>query len=167
MSYLLSLDLSSHVGWTRGHPEDRHFAFGTYTLPKTGDNIGAFLQAYERWLVEALESVSLCTFEEPILPRKTKYMTLRKLYGLASTTELICADFGIKCRGISAMKIKAFMGSGSYGKPEMMAAVQRAGFDPQDHNAADAISLRLLILHQLYPKSHGFDMRLGALGGTM
>ncbi len=165
MTYLLTLDLATHTGWTRGLPEDRHFAYGTYVLPKGSDDVGAFLQAYEAWLIEALASVSLCVFEAPILPKVTSLATCRKLYGLAGVTELICADFGIKCRSVNPMTIKAFISPRQRNKADMIRAIQRYGFDPKNDDEADAIALRLYILHLLYPKaSPAFRMELGLLG---
>ncbi len=165
--YLLSLDLSSHVGWSRGRPDDRHFEYGTHVLPKTGEDVGDFLYAYREWLGEALDSVSLCCMEAPILPKVTSLATCRKLYGLAGVTELMCRDKAIKCREVNLMSVKAFIGVAGMGKDAMVRAIRRYGFDPQDDNQADAIAVRLFVLHALYPGVHGMRMELGLLGGRV
>ncbi len=163
--YLLTLDLATHTGWTRGLPEDRHFAYGTYVLPKGSDDVGAFLQAYEQWLIEALASVTLCVFEAPILPKVTSLATCRKLYGLAGVTEMICADFGIKCRSVNPMTIKAFISPRMRHKADMVTAIRRYGYDPKSHDEADAIGLRLYVLNLLFPgASKKFGLELGMLG---
>ncbi len=164
--YLLSLDLSSHVGWTRGRPEDKHFDYGTHVLPKTGEDVGEFLSAYREWLREALDSVSLCVMEAPILPKATSLATCRKLYGLAGVTELICRDRAVKCREANLMSVKAFIGPGIKGKEDMVRAIRRYGFDPADDNQADAIAVRLYVLHALYPGVHGMKLDMGLLGTT-
>lgn len=165
MNYLLTLDLATHIGWTRGRPDDRYFDFGTHGLPKTGDDIGAFLSAYQDWLSDILPNVELCVFEAPILPPKTRIETLRKLYGLAGHTEVVCRYAGVKCMEVNLMQVRAFIGA--HGKAGVIEAIRRYGFDPADDDQADAIAVRLYVLHRLYPNVHGMDMGLGVLGGAV
>ncbi len=163
MSYLLTLDLATHTGWTKGRPDDRHFDYGTHVLPKTGD-IGAFLQAYTEWLTIALDGVDLCVFEAPILPRQTSLQTLRKLYGLAGVTEQVCHMRGIKCREVNLMSVKAFVCPRMRSKDEMVRAIRLYGYDPKTTDEADAIGIRLFVLHAHFPKIPGLNLELGILG---
>jgi len=165
--YLLSLDLATSIGWTCGHPDDEHFAYGTHRLPKTGADIGLFLEAYRTWLQTALEGVSIVVFESPILIRHTSLATARKLYSQSGLTELICRDRGVEYRECHLMSVKKFMGSGSYKKPQMIDAVKRFGYDPKTDDEADAIALRLFALHQLFPSAkRTFNLDMGQLGAA-
>ncbi len=165
MNYLLTLDLASRIGWSCGHPADQSFASGAHQLPKTGEDIGAFLHHFRQWLQPTLKGVSLCVFESPILPRTTTLATARKLYGQAGYTELACRDFGIKCMEVNNMTIKKFMGSGGYSKTDMIRAVKTYGYEPETDDEADAIAIRLFAIAKLFPKeTANFSLDMGELG---
>lgn len=157
---LLTLDLATETGWCASGP-GRKLAYGLLRLPKTGDDIGLFLDAYDCWLEAACDEwdFDLIVFESPILPRArvdpksrkavilTTLTTLRKTYGLANETERIA-----RCRGIAYAEVhqqshrKHFIGIGG-GKPgkEMkamaVAMCQALGLDIKDHNVAEAVAI--------------------------
>ncbi len=170
MNYLLTLDLATSCGWTCGKPEDARFASGTHTLPKTGSDVGAFLYAFEGWLAGTLDGVAVCVFESPILPRATSLATCRKLYGLAGMTELLCHRRHIECMEVAGPTLKAFMGvkaAPGEAKAQMVRSVQLHGYSPQSHDEADAIAIRLFILHKFYPQHRAaFSTDMGLLGAA-
>lgn len=172
MNYLLTLDIATKTGWTCGEPGDPHFASGTHVLPKTGEDIGLFLKHYRNWLRGALEGVSLVVFEQPLMPSIPNFVTLRKLYSLAGLTELVCLDADVKCLELSAAKVKAFLGvryikGGPDLKTQMVDAVKQYGYDCATHDEADAIGLRLLTIHHMFPQHIGsLGIDLGLLGAA-
>jgi hypothetical protein len=168
LSALLTLDLATRIGWTRGPATDRAFESGSYRLPSTGDDLGLFLASFRQWLERVLPGVHTCVFEAPILPRQTMLSTARKLYSQAAFLELACLDQRVRCLEANNSTIKSFMGvAGCKGKEPMMAAVRAYGYDFEDHDQADAIALRLFAVHKLFPDTRGeFNTDLGPLGAA-
>lgn len=68
--------------------------------------------------------------------------------GLMATLTAFCEEHKIPYEGVPVQTIKKFVtGKGNAGKPDMLAAVRRFGFDMVvDDNEADAIALMLLKL---------------------
>ena len=144
---ILALDLATATGWALwaswGEVE-----YGTVRLPKTGEDVGRFLLAFEGWLAPRLTEwkVELVVFEMPILPQPTQMATLRKLYGLAGVTEMVAIRAGVDVceKNLSTIR-KHFIGCGT-GPREVMKRLtveecRRRGWDPEDDNAADALAL--------------------------
>lgn len=171
MSYLLTLDLATRIGWSCGEAADQRFSYGSHQLPKTGEHIGAFLDAYNRWLIPALDGVSLVIFESPILPRTTSLATARKLYAQAAHTEFVCLRMDIQCLEENLQSVKTFMGisraRGVDQKAEMVRCVERYGYEPENDDAADAIALRLYVLQRMFPSiAKGFNLDMGPLSAA-
>jgi crossover junction endodeoxyribonuclease RuvC len=139
---VLALDLATRAGWAKGAVTSRPQS-GVVRLPSTGDDVGAFLAAWQRhldgWL---LDDVDLCVFEAPLLPRTTSFKTVTKLHSLAGLTELICHHRGISCRSAGNNRVKkAWAGHGRAEKTAMVAQAKAYGFAPADDNEADAIAI--------------------------
>lgn len=163
---LLTLDLATVLGWTKGAVGDRTFKSGHFRLPSTKNDIGAFAAAYGEWLNNNIAGVTSVVFEGPILPRKTQLATIRKLYGLCYHTELLCTKLGIKCyeAHLSSVK-KAIGGHGRAQKVDMVAAVQSYGYDVTEENEADAIAVRLFTIMTRHKElAASFGLELGLLG---
>lgn len=171
---LLTLDLSSRVGWTLGPASDPRFSFGTFVLPKTGEDIGAFAAAYNGWLNGWLGpmGVNFTVFESPILPKMTMLATLRKLYGLAWHTEFACARRGILCEEAPLGPVTQFMTgrmvwSKGQRKSKMVEAAKLYGYDVKTDDEADAIGVRLWTISKKWPDlMRNFGIDLGALGAA-
>lgn len=163
---LLTLDLSSRVGWTLGDIADSHFRSGVHRLPSTGEDIGAFAEAFDAWLHGTALDADHVVFESPILPRQTMLATVRKLSGLCWHTEFFAKMNNIRCEEANIQHIKKFIsGKGDAKKPEMVRAVELMGFKPEDDNEADAIATRLYVIGRQRPdllRAMKFD--LGPLG---
>ena len=88
---VLSLDLATHLGWCVGDHETGKPLSGHHKLPVTGDDIGEFIDAYDRWLVPMLvtHQPAIVTFENPIVQGQgqTTLSTTLKLVGLVVHTE--------------------------------------------------------------------------------
>lgn len=166
----LTLDLATNLGWTCGPIPDPKFSFGSHRLPSTGEDIGAFIYEYDTWLNNKIKSAEVyyVVFESPILHGLTNIATLRKLYGLASHTEFVCAKMQIKCREANQSKVKAFMGvrgKGDAVKRAMVASVATYGYQVDNHDIADAIGVRLFTIGQERPDVlRHLKMDLGPLG---
>lgn len=164
---LVTLDLSSHVGWTIG-PADGAFRSGTEHLPQTGDNVGLFAQAYNIWLEAMLDGVDMLVFEAPILHNKSGLKSVRKLTGLAWHTEFLCSLRGVTVLEAANTSVKKFItGYGGAKKPEVLEAVRRYGYDIDDFDEADAIALRLYTIARKFPNlAERFGLQLGQLGAS-
>lgn len=94
---VLALDLATHLGWCVGDHDQGDPTSGHFKLPSTGEDVGAFIDAYDRWLVPMLSEhqPALVTFENPIVQGsgKTTLSTTMKLVGLAVHTEFRCRRF--------------------------------------------------------------------------
>jgi Holliday junction resolvasome RuvABC endonuclease subunit len=147
---ILAYDLATRTGWCVGDalPGSERPAFGTHTLPSTGEDIGAFLDAALRKYRQdvGVYRPDLVVFECPVLPAETQIATLRKLYGLAGVVELLCRWTTIRCAEEHLGTIKKFVtGNGHATKAEVIFAVKTFGFAVgEDDNQADAIALWLL-----------------------
>ena len=167
---LLTLDLSSSIGWTCGKAEDMAFASGTQVLPKTApEDIAGFIQSFDDWLSTALLDVTLCVFESPLFLAKSSITTLRKLYGQAAHLEWRCQQARIECLEVNNMKVKKFFNvagiRGKAGKQAIVNAVWFSGFCPKTHDEADAIAIRLYTIHERFSEhADALGLRLGGLG---
>lgn len=107
------LDLATIIGFCVGD-ETQVEEHGSFRLPSTGSDIGAFLDAYRNWLRFGVTRwvPNEIVFESPILPHTTNLHTCRKLYGLCGMTELIARDHAIPCREANLTDIRGhFIGA--------------------------------------------------------
>jgi Holliday junction resolvasome RuvABC endonuclease subunit len=155
---MLTLDLSTHIGWSCGPVHDAQPQFGHHDLPKTGPDLGLFIWHYDKWLRRMLaeHSPDVLVFEQPVLNRqKTQLLILRKLYGLASHTEFVCRG---KCavREANNQSVKAWWtGNGRADKNDMVAVAVANGFKVQTPDEADALAVRFFAIERLYPEFAG------------
>lgn len=165
---LLTLDLATVLGWTKGAVSDTKFESGYFRLPSTGRDIGAFAAAYDEWLSAMLMNVTELCFEAPVLPVKTQLMTVRKLGGLCWHTEWLTTTMGVKCFECHLQSVKKTIGGhGRASKPDMISAVRGYGYDVTEENEADAIAVRLYtILTRHRELAADFGLELGSLGTT-
>ena len=146
---ILALDLASRIGWCRGTIGTRP-EFGAHQLPSTGDDIGAYIEAFETFIDDMRIGTGppheFAVFECPVLPPKTSFLTLRKLYALPAFLEykwrkaMLPAD---RLREMHPGSIKKFWtGKGNAKKPEMIAAAVARGYDLslRQDDEADAIA---------------------------
>lgn len=165
----LVLDLATQLGFCFGD-ETGVIEHGSHKLPSTGNDIGAFLDAYRLWLgayVTLMHPVDEIVFEMPILGQGMALPVLRKLYSLCGLTELIALRHKIPSREANLLDIRRhFIGSHRAPKDvqckpgckakscgrcrhlrrmwlkETTISMCRArGFRPADDNAADALAL--------------------------
>lgn len=143
---ILSLDLATRIGFAHGEL-GRDPKFGAFTLPSTGHDIGAFLEAFNEWLgvhpqfLEQFGAVDMVVFELPILPRVTSAMAVRKLSALPAFLEWRCRQARVPIRELHLQSIKKFWtGHGRADKATMMrAAVGHWGYRGLTDNQGDEV----------------------------
>ncbi|MGL1921965.1 MAG: hypothetical protein OCD03_13155 [Hyphomicrobiales bacterium] len=160
---MLTLDLATKTGFALGDiSKGERPISGVLKLPSTGDDIGRFMLALEKWLEKfvAMHKPRLIVFEAPlIVQRRTKsgrptidINSARKLICLAGTVELVCSRNKIIATENNVKSIKKyFTGNGSADKAKMIAQAESMGFLPQDDNEADALAIYFHIMNKLYP----------------
>lgn len=174
---ILGLDIASCTGWCMGSGAEIP-TLGHINMPSTGDEIGPFLDVYDRWLKAKLDVLvsaaaqagtnPLVVFEAPFLP-KAKYdratgkliqapvniATTRKLQCLAGVTELLChrAKVMVREEHIGTVKL-GLSGSGKADKLQMMAAAKGYGVAPANFDEADAFGVWLVGGVRKYAKAH-------------
>lgn len=149
---ILTLDLASRIGYAFGATGQKP-AFGAHQLPtKNGDDLGAYLTAFDTFLFalpieEWTDDGAAVVFECSVLPPKTSYRTLRKLYALPALLEFRWATVGgdpACLREVYASQVKKYWtGKGNAKKPDMIAAAVERGYDigPAQDDEADAIAM--------------------------
>lgn len=161
---ILTLDLSTAVGWACGRP-DSEPVHGTKVLPKTGADIGRFAYAYNEWLTDilTLEDPGLVVFEAPFVSGTGNATTARKLFGLCWQTEFVCHVRGLSYLEENNSTVKKFFaGHGHASKDMMIAAAERQGWNPKTDHEADALGLWALAVHLKAPR-HAERFKLGQL----
>lgn len=162
---ILSLDLATNTGWCCGAPNNANPDFGHHVLPSSGDDIGAFANAFCEWLKSMLDlrQPSLVIFEMPILPKQTNPTTVRKLMGLAVLTELMVKRRKIACREGRASSVKKyFAGTGRAKKDDTKAMCRRYGWNVRTDDEADACALWAYAVC-CYAPDHAERFALGGL----
>lgn len=98
---VLALDIATTTGWAFGDAGEKP-RFGSFTCPTTGDDLGRYGDAFERWFTALVRDFKpkKVVFEAPVLPRakfdkakgriveQTNLATVRKLNGLLMLTEV-------------------------------------------------------------------------------
>lgn len=154
---ILAFDLATQTGYCYG-AHDECPSLGHFRLPKTGEDVGAFLDAGERSLDDLMQVVkpTIVCFEAPILPPTTAIRTVRKLHGLAGMLELVCHRRKVECVEVSVTAVKKVLtGSGAAKKEQMVEAARAMGFDPRVEDEADALGVWIAVVRARFPQSAG------------
>lgn len=167
---ILALDLATNTGWCAGVGDSVPHV-GHVKMPDTKEEIGPFGHFFEEWLIAKLEEYdpTMVVFESPMLPKATwdsatqrmkqaptNLATTRKLQGLAYAAEVVVyrrrraqLEAGhltpVDCREVFLQTVKKELGgSGTAGKPDMMAAAKRCGIPVKTFDEADAFGVWLV-----------------------
>lgn len=154
---ILGFDLATCTGHCHGEADECP-TLGHFILPKTGPDVGAFLEAAEDRLTGLIMAITpgVVCFESPILPQATSLATTRKLHGLAGMLELVCRRANVECVEVMPSIVKKVLtGRGNAKKPEMIAAARAMGFDPKVEDEADALGVWLAVVRMRHPEAAG------------
>lgn len=165
---LLSLDLATCTGFCFGSPEAVSLpTVGHINLPRTGEDVGSFLIAFEEWLSAKVAEVepSLILFEAPILAARATPSVTRKLHALAGLTEMVALKAKVECCEAYPVTIKkALTGNGRATKDDMVRAACAYGLPVTLSDEADAFGLWLHAV-RLRHSSHAWRWEALMRGG--
>lgn len=185
---ILALDLATSTGWCSG-AGDQTPAFGAVKMPDTGEEVGPFLDFWERWLTKKIDAVLeeagldprerpespvYLIFEAPLLPKAkldrqghlvqapTSVATTRKLQGLAGVTEMVGFRRGLEVREVFLQTVKKELaGKGRADKADMMRAAKRCGLEVRTTDEADAFGVWLVgVRHYARQHQQAWDTKL-------
>lgn len=166
---LLALDLATCTGFCFGSPEAEGLpTIGHNILPKTGEDVGSFLIAFEQWLTAKVAEVepSLILFEAPILAAGATPHVTRKLHALAGMTEMVALKAKVECCEAYPVTIKkALTGNGKASKDDMVRAARFYGLPVKLSDEADAFGLWLHAVRLRHP-SHAWRWEPMSQGRT-
>lgn len=159
MTSLLSIDASKYVGWAffrsaGDKPKCRTWvAQGLWN----SDDYAPYFLAFETWLTEMLDVMQpdVFAFESPIvMPKRdgrgSDENNVRRLIGIVSVAELVCARRNLPCYEVHNQTAKAFVGASSRkDKVEMMVRMTERGYDVADQHQGDACAVALVAFDQL------------------
>lgn len=145
---VLFLDVATRSGFAIDADGGTRPRLGTFRVPANGEDIGQPCSRFQRWLTDMLTThrPDMVGFEAPLVMSgrngskvRTNIFTVRLLFGLATMVEVVCHDTGITCREVNVQQVKkSFAGHGRAEKTDMIARCRELGWDPKDHNEADA-----------------------------
>lgn len=138
---ILALDLGTKTGWAYGTLDA--VMSGVWDLkPRRFDGGGMRFVKFKGELNDILKAgrPAAVMFEEV---RNHKGTDAAHIYGgLLGVLTAWCEENEIPYRGVTVQAIKKFAtGRGNAGKPDMIAAALRLGYEPIDDNHADALAL--------------------------
>lgn len=155
----LALDLATCTGFCFGPADTGELpVIGHVRLPKTGEDVGAFLIAFEDWLTAKVRQVepTLLLFEAPILATSATPHVTRKLHALAGITEMVAIRASVECCEVYPVTVKkALTGSGRADKDMMVRAARHYGLNPANPDEADAFGLWLHAVKTRHPRLAG------------
>lgn len=133
---ILALDIATKTGWKTKTTS------GTWDLkPNRGESEGMRVVRFKSKVKELvdIEGVTLIAYERPAGMHKASIMVASEMVGVLKD---LCIEMNINLACYSAQQIKKFAtGKGNAGKPEMIEAAKKLGYNPADDNEADAIHL--------------------------
>lgn len=149
---VLSLDISTWVGWAHDAPDGYTPTCGTFGLPATaaGAN-GIRFSAFRKWLVRKIDEIKpvLVTYEAPMhiagghsSTRKTQQSIVVLLIGLVAIVDEVCATMGVACFTVNIMTAKKYLtGDGHADKRAMIHRCKVFGWPVSDDHQADACAI--------------------------
>lgn len=149
---ILALDLATTTGWCVGQAGGKP-TYGSHRIAPQGAGSGEVFGQFLKWLHDmvAVHSPRVIVYEAPLAPSllrgKTNADTARRLFGLPAITEAIAYRMGVPViLEASVQDVRGhFIGTrnmpGDEAKRAVIARCRQLGYDPQTHDAADALAL--------------------------
>lgn len=146
---ILALDIASNCGWAISPGPTQRWAWGVRSLPSKAPLPAAFC-FFEDWLHKKIAETEPdgIAIEKPIMPGRTGFHVLRKLYGLTAVAEAVAWDRRIPHIMVQSATVrKHFCGTGRAKKPDVIRSCRERGFMVHDDNEADAVALAHYAMH--------------------
>jgi Holliday junction resolvasome RuvABC endonuclease subunit len=148
---LIGFDLATQVGWCAGDGS-RSLVVGSFRLPATGANVGAYLleaRTFFRIVLQRFRPAHV-VYEAPV--RVENQALQIKLHGLPGILEMECVERGITVAMVYPSTIKAKLaGHGHAKKPAMILAARRLCPNIENADEADAVGAWLCGLTHYSP----------------
>jgi Holliday junction resolvasome RuvABC endonuclease subunit len=140
---------------------------GHFDAPRTGEEVGPFLCAFEKWFERKVELVApeLVVFESPVLGRAATVVVTRKLHALPGVVEMVCFKRHLRVAEVAPTSVKKVLaGFGTAGKEEMMEAARAYGLTITCSDEADAFGVWMAAVRRRRPQwaDRWTPLRLGA-----
>lgn len=168
---ILGLDLGSNTGWALGDAGARPF-FGSWKLPKTGNDVGSYLLHFHDLLRLFLlkHEPDVVAFEAPLYllhtgrkgESKTQPITARKLFGLAGEAERTIAQLSRRGMAVRCFEAhqqswkKHFCGFANFGKSRKpyppIETCNARGLEVSSTDEADAVGILDYTSHKVAPE---------------
>lgn len=143
---ILALDLATCTGFCHGRGDALPMV-GHVRLPVTHDEVGPYLDVFERWIIQKVELVApeLVVFEAPIHRQFDRAIITRKLHALPGVAEMVCWRRGIDVRQVAPTTAKkALTGRGNADKNSMAHHARAYGLTIKVSDEADAFAVWLV-----------------------
>lgn len=157
---IMALDLAAQTGFAFWPgPDGGKITHGSVRIAPTGAGDPEFLGSYHSWLQDMITVLQPAAigYEAPIfrVDGQSNAQTAFRLMSMAGITCGVGYVRGIqKIEKVHLQSAKKHLtGDGHAKKDKMVQYARIQGFDPEDHNAADAIAVLL------YAKYHWFDAK--------
>lgn len=159
MTSILSLDVSKYCGWSYFKSADAKPQCRTWIAEGlwNSDDYSPYFVAFEEWLMNMIQvfQPDVVAWESPIiLPRRdgrgSDENNVRRLIGIVSIAELVCARLRIRCFEAHNQTCKAFVGVSRFkDKNAMIVAMTERGYEVADQHQGDACAVALVVFSQL------------------
>lgn len=143
---ILSLDLGSQLGFAL--LSQGKVVSGTYDMrPAKGEPEGQRFATFENEFLARFRGIREVYYEQV---RRHEGTHAAHVYGaLWGILVKWCYENNIPCKGIEVAQWKRHIGcKGNAGKPDVMAAIQQRGFEPEGFDEADALGILSFARHQ-------------------
>jgi Holliday junction resolvasome RuvABC endonuclease subunit len=145
---ILALDLGTTTGWAL-QSRDGHIQSGSQSFrPQRFEGGGMRFLRFRRWLTElkaCAGNIDAVYFEE--VRRHAGVDAAHAYGGFLATITAWCEHHRIPYQGVPVGTIKRHAtGKGNASKDEMLAAVRKLGYKPENDNEADALALLQFVI---------------------
>lgn len=145
MTACLALDMASDTGWAIKSP--RGTASGVKNIaPAKGQHAGMRYKKLLNLLIDMHKTypeITMIAYEHPIAGHRGINQAAYS-YGCMAVVQMFCAMHSLISRSAYPSTVKKYIaGRGNADKNEMISAIRKLGFDPEDDNEADALGVLL------------------------
>lgn len=147
MSGVLTLDLGITLGWATDTPGEITSGVEDFR-PQWSESAGMCMLRFKTWLDRITTMAQVTEIHYELVQGYRSGAAARVWAGFWSHLLSWCEEAAIPCAGVPVTTIKKHAtGKGNAPKSAMIAAAIAKGWNPQDHNEADALHLLDYVLN--------------------